>query len=328
MTEKISVIVPVYNIAEYLARCLDSILNQTYRNLEIIVVNDGSTDRSAEILNDYACRYPKIKVIHKDNGGVTSARLCGVAHADGEWIGFVDGDDKIDGDMYERLIENAHTHDAQISHCGYQMHFDDGRIHYFYNTGLLVNQDKTTALQELLSGERIEPGLWNKLFHKSLFHSSLHDRMLPDIRINEDLLMNYYLFSAAEITVYEDRCPYHYMIRSTSASRAKLNENKLYDPIRVREQIRAHCPEALRDDAERGYIHACLNACNAIAAAGFSRYQKELLSVRTRLKNETPNIRLLRAKRRMMVYGVLYMPRIYSVLYFIYTKYFQKKRYE
>ena len=104
---QISVIVPVYNVAADLPRCLDSILAQSYPHVEIIAVDDGSTDESGAILDAFANRYPSIRVIHKENGGVTSARLRGIEEATGEWIGFVDGDDMIEPDMYQRLLDNA-----------------------------------------------------------------------------------------------------------------------------------------------------------------------------------------------------------------------------
>ena len=228
MSDKISIVVPVFNIEGYVERCLQSLLRQTYTNLEVLAIDDGSTDSSGEILDRLAVTDSRIKVIHKENGGVTSARMAGIRNATGEWIGFVDGDDETEPDMFEHLISNAITYNADISHCGYQMCFEDGRIHYFYNTGLLVQQDKITALKELLSGSRIEPSLCNKLFHKTLFQSLLHsDTVLLDIKINEDLLMNYMLFSAAKQTVFEDWCPYHYIVRKTSASRGQLTIHKM-----------------------------------------------------------------------------------------------------
>ena len=130
---KISIIVPAYNIAAWLPRCLDSILGQTYQNLEVIVVDDGSTDHTGDILERYAAMDARIRPLRKANGGVTSARLEGIRYADGEWIGFVDGDDEIEPDMYERLMGNALKYSADISHCGYQMVFSDGRINYFIN---------------------------------------------------------------------------------------------------------------------------------------------------------------------------------------------------
>ena len=140
MDTRISVIIPAYNIENYLARTLDSVLAQTYTNLEVIVVNDGSKDGTGAVIDAYAGRDGRIKAIHKENGGVSSARLRGVAEATGDWIGFVDGDDFVEPDMYQRLLDNARIHDAQISHCGYKMVFPSGKIDYYYNSGKLVVQ--------------------------------------------------------------------------------------------------------------------------------------------------------------------------------------------
>ena len=230
----ISIIVPIYNTEEYLLRCVNSLRTQVYSRLEIILVDDGSTDGSGELCDRLASEDARIRVLHKENGGSSSARNLGISVAKGEYIGFVDSDDFIEPDMYERLLKNAWTYGAEVSHCGVQMVFPDGRVHFFYNTGKLEKQDRMTALRELLSGKRIEPGLWNKLFHRELFERLLNDGIMPaDIRINEDLLMNFYLFSAAEQTVYEDWCPYHYIVRQTSASREKLNEHNRIQSFEV-----------------------------------------------------------------------------------------------
>ena len=238
MNEKISIIIPAYNIEKELGRTLDSVLAQTYGNIEVIVVNDGSKDGTGAAMDAYAAKDRRIKAIHKENGGVTSARLRGVAEATGSWIGFVDGDDCIEPDMYQRLMKNALEHGADISHCGYRMVFPNGRVDWYYNTGRLVKQDRISGLEDLISGAFIEPGLWNKLFHKTLFHSLLHDGVIPeDIRNNEDVLMNYYLFKAAKSAVYEDFCPYHYVLRPGSAANAALNVYQLTDPIKVSRMI-------------------------------------------------------------------------------------------
>lgn len=327
MADLISVIVPVYNVAEDLPRCLDSILVQNHPNIEIIAVDDGSSDESGKILDKYAETHSSIRVIHKENGGVTSARLRGVAQASGEWIGFVDGDDEIESDMYERLLRNALEYNAEISHCGYQMVFPDGRVNYFHNSGLLAKQDKITALRELLSGSRIEPGLWNKLFHKTLFHSLLHDNVLPnEIKINEDLLMNYYLFSAAKQTVFDDWCPYHYIIRYTSASRSKLNPHKIYDPIRVKEIIRQASPDNLFQDAQRAYVNTCINTYHALINTGLE-YQVDLERVRGLLRKEASTFTLLGKKRTMMARLIVDAPAVYKPIYSIYCRFFQRNAY-
>jgi hypothetical protein len=247
MDNKISIIVPAYNIEPYLARTLDSVLAQTYQNIEVIVVNDGSKDGTAAVIDRYAARDHRVKAIHKENGGVTSARLRGLAEATGDWIGFVDGDDLVEPDMYERLLENARKYDADISHCGYRMVFPS-RVDYYYNTGKLVQQDHAAGLRDLIEGRFVEPGLVMKLYRRELF-TGLEMHMDRSIRINEDLLMNYWLFRASRKSVYEDFCPYHYVLRPGSAATSKLNEHKLRDPMKVTKAIFADADEMLRPTA-------------------------------------------------------------------------------
>ena len=324
----ISIIIPVFNLENELPRCLDSILTQSYQNIEVVVVDDGSSDGSADVMRRYSEKDSRIKPVFQENGGVTSARLHGVREASGQWIGFVDGDDKIESDMYERLLRNSAEYHADISHCGYQMCFDDGRIHYFHNTGLLVQQDKITALKELLSGVRIEPGLWNKLFHKTLFRSLLHGGAVPlDIKINEDLLMNYRLFSEAERTVFEDWCPYHYIVRSTSASRAKLNPHKIYDPIKVKEIIRQSAPAELHDAAQQAYISTCINTYHTLLTAG-AKYKDDLRKVHELLTQEADDFFLLGRKRRLMANMIVHTPVLYRPIYAVYSRFFQKRVYD
>ena len=323
MAELISVIVPVYNVAADLPRCLDSILAQSYPSMEVIAVDDGSTDHSGKVLDEYAQAHANIHVIHQKNGGVTSARLRGVAAASGAWIGFVDADDEIAPDMYERLLRNALEYEAEISHCGYQMIFADGRVNYFHNTGILEKQNRITALRELLSGERVEPGLCNKLFRKSLFEGL---SMPTEIKINEDLLMNYYLFSNAAQTVFDDWCPYHYIVRNTSASRAKLNDHKIYDPIRVKEYIRQAAPDDILADAQRAYLNTCINTYHVLMCAG-AEYRVDLYQVREQIKQEKRLFSLLSKKRALMARLIIDAPVVYRPIYSLYCRFFQKNVY-
>ena len=235
----ISIIIPAYNICNELGPCLDSILAQTHTNIEVIIVNDGSKDGTASVMEHYATLDSRVKVIHKENGGVTSARLRGVQEATGEWIGFVDGDDYIEPQMYTRLLDNAKKYHADISHCGYRMVFPS-RVDYYYNTERITEQDHATALKDLISGDFVEPALWNKLYKRSLFDKLLTDKLMdPTIRNYEDLLMNFYLFRESGKSVFEDFCPYHYMLRPGSAATSRINEHKLLDPLRVLNLIRS-----------------------------------------------------------------------------------------
>lgn len=257
----ISVIIPAYNIAPYLPRCLESLQMQTYPHLELIVVDDGSTDNTPEVLAACAQEDSRIRVIRKENGGVTRARLRGAAEASGAWIGFVDGDDICDPDMFLRLQENGTAQQADISHCGYKMIYPDGRVDYYYNTGRTVVQDHVQGCLDLLNADFVEPGLCNKLFRRELF-DGLAEWMDNSIRINEDLLMNFYLFRKANRSVYEDFCPYHYLLRKGSATKSLLNIHKLRDPLEVQRKMLAESAEVpqWQDAATRRLAYQLIKA--------------------------------------------------------------------
>ena len=233
--ETISVIVPVYNLETLLPGTLDSILAQTYQNLEILVVDDGSRDETAKVAGRYAARDRRVRVIRQENKGVTSARLRGVREATGAWIGFIDGDDTIEPEMYERLMSNALRYGADISHCGYEMVLPSGNTRYYYNTGKIVVQDATAGLKDLLEGRFVEPALWNKLYARRIWDAVLKNVVFDtSIKNMEDLLMNFYLFREARQSVYEDFCPYHYIVRASSAANAPVNIHQLEDPLKVK----------------------------------------------------------------------------------------------
>lgn len=325
----ISVIVPAFNVEQTIKRTLDSILAQTYQNIEIIVVNDGSKDETGAIIDSYAAQNREIIAIHTQNQGVTAARLTGVKHASGEWIGFVDGDDEIEPDMYEMLLNNALQYEAEISHCGYQMIFPDGRISYFHNTGCLVIQDNLTGLRDLLDGSLVEPGLWNKIFRKSLFDPLLHSPVMKkDIRINEDLLMNYILFSYASRSVFFDVCKYHYLIRASSVSRAEINQYKIFDPIRVKQLILDMGIEGMKESAKKAYIGTCVNVYNSLMLDRSNKFIQEQKRVRNLLKKRRKWIRLLSKKQQLLADMILYCTFIYKPIYRLYVKHFINNCYE
>ncbi len=324
----ISIIVPAYNVEPYIRRTLDSILAQTYRDIEIIVVNDGSSDGTGAVIDEYAASASRVRPIHQENAGVTAARLAGVAAARGDYIGFVDGDDEIEPDMYKILLENAEKYGAEISHCGYRMVFADGRVNYFHNTGSLAPQDGLTALKELAAGSRIEPGLCNKLFHKNLFHSLLHDGVMDrSIKINEDLLMNYILFSRAKTTVFYDICPYHYIVRGGSASRAPLNLHRIYDPIKVKQHMLDMDIDGMRDDVRRAYMSTCINVYNSLMTDKSRAFAYEEPKIRALLREKKEWSALLGRKQRLLYRMIIAIPRPYRYIYRFYAKCIQKNRY-
>ena len=325
----ISVIVPAFNVESTIIRTLDSILAQTYPEIEVFVVDDGSADETGKVIDNYASQHKRVTAIHTENQGVTAARLTGVAQASGEWIGFVDGDDEIEPDMYELLLKNAERYGADISHCGYQMIFADGRVSYFHNTGCLVHQDRTTGMKDLLDGTMVEPGLCNKLFRKTLFYSLLHTEVMDrSIKINEDLLMNYILFSNANMSVFQDICKYHYLIRSTSASRASLNQHKIFDPIRVKQLILDMKINGMTESAEKAYIGTCVNVYNSLVVDKSGQFLREQKSVMNLVKEHKTWLPLLSRKQQLLARLILYWPTGYKPMYRFYAKYLLKSCYE
>lgn len=263
MNDLISVIVPAYNIDKYIERCIKSILNQTYSNIEVIIVDDGSTDNTRNIIDEYALKDHRIIPIHKENGGVSSARMEGIYKATGEWIGFVDGDDVIEANMYEVLMNNAIKYNADISHCGYQMVFPDGHILKFHGTGKIINANTEEGLFNLLKADYVEPGLWNKLYKKSLFEG-LEDSNLWDsnIKYNEDLLMNYILFKKSSRSYFIDLTLYNYILRKNSASTSLPSLKSIEDPLRVIKIIKEDTKNKdLYKIIYERYIRILINCC-------------------------------------------------------------------
>lgn len=322
--EMISVIVPAYNTAQYLPRCLDSILGQTYENLEVIVVNDGSTDDTRCVLDAYAASHDRVKVIHKENGGVTSARLRGIREAEGQWIGFIDGDDEIDAGMYAHLLENAYAYGADISHCGHQVLFPDGRVEYVHSSGEKHVQDRLLGMRELLDGGLIESSLCTKLFRRALF-DGLEAWMDCAIRNNEDLLMNYYLFRRAEKAVFEDFCPYRYILRHGSASYNQFHEHSLFDPILVRQKILEDSEPEMRDDARRALLRNCLFAYGQLSLNLRREYDGFRQRVRALLMEQKKYFPLLSTRNRILANMVCAAPWSFHLAYGLYVKLFQRE---
>ena len=317
MDEKlVSVIIPAYNIEDYIGRCLDSIISQTYKNLEIIVVDDGSRDHTGEILDNYAKKDRRIKVIHKENGGVSSARNKGIEAAEGDYIGFIDGDDLIESEMYKTLVDLLEEENADIAHCGYQIVFPD-RIDYYHNTGKKKIQTTEEGLKDLLSGEMIEPGLVNKIYKKELIKNC---RLDETVKINEDLLMNYQLFKLSQKSVYYDITPYSYMIRSSSATGANSLITKREDALRVLNQIKDDCiNNNLLSIIYKRYIYLLMAICrDDLKDRSYIEYQKKQ---RKQLKKELKTDifkSCIPKKLKYMSLVSCYLPHIMKVIYKMY----------
>lgn len=323
-TQRISVVVPAYNTGPWLEGSLDSLLAQTCPELEVIVVNDGSTDNTRQVLDAYAARHPQVKAIHQENGGVTAARLRGVREATGTWIGFLDGDDQIEPWMYQRLLDNALAHQARISHCGHLVQFPDGRVSYVHNTGQMRVQQGLTGVLDLLDGGLVESSLCTKLFHRDLF-AGLEAFLDPNITINEDYLMNYYLFAQTDRAVFEDVCPYRYQLRPGSASYRVLHEHSIFDPIRVRHRILEHCVPELKEAARQALLRNCLFAYAQLSVNGDKKYDDFRRRVRQELRQQRAYFPLLSTRNRILANMICLAPWSFTLAYRGYVALFQRE---
>ena len=197
--EKISVIVPVYNAEEYIEKCVSSIMNQTYKNLEIILINDGSTDNSGKMCDRYVKKDKRVVVLHKDNGGISSVRNTGIELATGDYIAFVDADDWISEDAFEYLIKNAKKYKADITCCRSYHVVKERKI--FISDEKTYFFDKNEAITNLVSNEIIGNTVWRKLFKKKLFKGITFpiNRTYEDIHVTHKLILK-----ANKITVLPD----------------------------------------------------------------------------------------------------------------------------
>lgn len=235
---KVSIVVPVYNTERYLYRCLKSIRGQTLKEIEIILVNDGSEDCSGEICNKYAAEDDRIHVIHKANGGSTSARQAGLAISSGEYVGFVDSDDWVESDMYRTLYKTAIDNRADIvaegvideignEYCIKRNQLSDGK----YETARernIVYRNMISCMSFFSLG--IWPYLWNKLIHREL--ALLHINGIPrSIRVGEDAAAVYPMLVHAGVIVVSDKAHYHYCRRNTSLMLGEKQEDQEYESV-------------------------------------------------------------------------------------------------
>ena len=227
--ELISVIVAVYNIENYVEKSVTSIMEQSYRNLEIILVDDGSTDESGRICDRMARQDARILVIHKPNGGLADARNAGLAVAKGDFIGFVDGDDWIDADMYGKMLGAMSEHHVDLAVCRYRRVYRDHTVDGSKDRVVLFEgKELLQAYVEELEDYDIQNAAWNKLYRKEV----LKDLCFPAGRWYEDIVFITKVFSNAEKCVYLDTACYNYIIdREGSIMNMRINSRIFTDLI-------------------------------------------------------------------------------------------------
>lgn len=230
-TPLISVIVPVYNSENYLDRCIKSIVEQTYTNIEVILVNDGSKDSSPAICDKWALQDSRITVIHKQNEGDHKARNCGIEIAKGEYVIMIDNDDYMEPDMLEFLLNLIVEHNADISRCGFWFeHESDGSQICASNDTSVKIFDYNQRMIDLLMSNHISGVIWNKLYKTSFLKKYSLQEMDG---ASDDILFNYRMCLDNPVTVYCDIPKHHYVIRKESMTNSKFGYGA-FDIIRAK----------------------------------------------------------------------------------------------
>lgn len=250
----ISVIVPIYKVEEYLDRCVESIVNQTYKNLEIILVDDGSPDNCPQMCDDWAKRDNRIKVLHKENGGLSDARNAGMPFATGEIISFIDSDDWIEFDMFEKMFNRMQADNSDLVSCGVKWVEEDGRL-----IREVTSEDEiletTTAMKELLNDSKLKQHVWNKIYK----YDMIKDIPFEKGRYHEDVFWSYQIVGRAKMVSVIKESFYNYVQRSNSIMGESYSVKRLdaLDANRLRcEYIKERFPE-LYDNALYVYIGSC-----------------------------------------------------------------------
>ncbi len=223
----ISVIVPIYNVEEYLPKCVDSIINQSYKNLEIILVDDGSPDNSPQICDEYAQKDSRIKVIHKENGGLSDARNVGLKASNGEYVSFIDSDDWINADFISELYKGIES-GVDIAECATRLF--DGEDRTIRVRGAEEGKiSKSEALIKLITEEGVYPTVWDKLYKKSI----IADIPFAEGKYHEDDFWTWQVLKKANGLYCSEKPMYNYLQRNTSITGSDYSLKRL-DGVQAR----------------------------------------------------------------------------------------------
>lgn len=314
---KISVIVPCYQAERYIQRCLQSLCSQTYSNLEIIVVDDGSTDASASIVKKFAQSDSRIKYLYQLNAGVSAARNAGIDYASGEVITFVDSDDTIKSHMYETLIDLMQKYHADISHCSYCRVLGNGEIKNIGNTNQVHVFESEEIARSLLEAKLIGPSCCNKLFKKSVIGTT---RFHSQFKIGEDSLFAFTCFQKADKAVFIDSCFYTYFSAETSACVHTDFVKKREDLFRVNSLI-------YKESKGKGYEQLAYTRMNSGLLSLYrsyinendEKYKQKAGSVRKQVI-QAYDSRLYGGTEKKEAAIIKYIPFCYKPIYFVYDK--------
>lgn len=306
--KKVSVIVPVYNVEKYLDKCIKSIINQSYKDIEIILVDDGSTDSSPKICDDYAKNDKRIKVIHKENGGLSSARNAGIEIASGDLLSFIDSDDSIEPDLYEKVF--SYYNDNDIVVFGIERDYPNGKI---IKTGFdkVEEIDNITALIYLNNNDAVDLSSCNKIFNKKLFDNV----RFPINKKCEDYYIMYRIFDAAQSVLLIPFIGYHYFQREGSISRSVVNLDYIYASQSQIDYFTEKHSDYLYI-ARSNFAIANMNLYVFIVRNRLkeSKIKKQLLSNSRKYIKDVVKNHYLKRTRKIKLLSFVFCPHLYSIL--------------
>ena len=280
---KISIVVPVYNVRQYLSESLDSVINQTYTNIEIIVVDDGSTDGSGMICDEFAAKDSRINVIHQENKGLSGARNAGLDIMTGEVVAFLDSDDTFHPEMIQRMVETMMQNDADVIICRYTSCRTNGRMPYskiHSNTAESIVYNRRESLRALLSG-KIDWYAWNKVYRRECFESVRY----PQGQVYEDIVTTYEILDASrKVAVIEE--PLIMYRRREESITEKYTFSSAQDRIRsyanIEEKVQTNSPEIFGEQHRQWIFRRRMNVLlETYARCGKSAkiYKTEILEL-------------------------------------------------
>ena len=314
----LSVVIPVYNGEQYIERCLNSLINQTYKNLEIIVVDDGSKDKSIDIIKNIAQKDKRVCLYKKENGGASSARNYGLKKASQKYITFVDCDDTLDLDMYEVLMKYFESGKYDIVHCGYKRIKDDKVIKEVNGTGKEYIQDNLQALECLIDGRLFVGALWNKIYKRELFNNIEFDESL---KMNEDILVNYKVFNVSKKSIFIDIPKYNYYEVDTSACKTTFDKKKKIDGLKVSKQIYDDVDDKyLKNISFNRYIGSLIGLYKYYLYSKEKDKKLNCKLIKEKIINECNENNLTSKRDKITVKLICSSTMLYKIIYYIYDK--------
>ncbi len=274
--ELVSIIVPVYNVEQYLEKCVNSIINQSYKNLEIILVDDGATDNSGKICDELAKLDNRIKVYHKENGGLSDARNYGVERATGEYIGFVDSDDYIDPEMYEKLYEAIKKENVDVAECNLKIIYPN-RVELYTNEKYFRVCTKQEYLEEYLKIDKVFGSACVRLIKSNI----VKKLKFPIGKLYEDTYYAHDLIREVDKYVIMDNPYYNYFMREESITNTKFNP-RIFDLIEIVEKLHKMTYNnypSLKEEADCRKMYAYFSVLNSIVYEDDYKNNKYYLQV-------------------------------------------------